>query len=124
MLIGAVVPADGGIPYDEVELPPRLAVVVGSERHGLTPPMRELCDQLVHIPTHGFVDSLNLSTAAAILIQHYSSRYRRVGGPAVLLDAAAREALVRRWTAADLRAKLQARGKTIEDMLRHTAAHP
>jgi len=36
---------------------------------------RETCDQLVHIPMHGSVDSLNVSVAAGVCL--FEARRRR-----------------------------------------------
>jgi tRNA (guanosine-2'-O-)-methyltransferase len=116
-LLGAVVPADGGVPHCDVALPARTAIVIGSARYGLSAHMRSACDMLVHIPTHGFVDSLNLSTAAAILAQHFSQRHR-ASGRDVFISQDAQAELVRRWIDVDLRAKLKSRGLTVRGMLR------
>lgn len=44
-----------------------LAIVMGSEGHGLHRLVRDKCDFLYHIPMAGKVDSLNVSTAAAVV---------------------------------------------------------
>lgn len=44
-----------------------LAIVMGSEGQGLHRLVREKCDFLYHIPMAGKVDSLNVSTAAAVV---------------------------------------------------------
>ena len=48
---------------------PRLAVVFGNEHRGVSPEMRSLADGTFAIPMRGFVESLNISVAAAITIQ-------------------------------------------------------
>jgi len=45
-----------------------VAIVMGSEAHGLTELWHEAADLRVKIPMRGHVDSLNLSTATAILL--------------------------------------------------------
>lgn len=52
----------------EVELPPRLVVVVGSEGAGLRPLVRQRCDELIRIPMRGHVSSLNVSVAGALCL--------------------------------------------------------
>ena len=52
----------------EVELPPRLALVVGAEGAGLSALVRERCDLLVRIPLQGKVESLNAGVAGALLL--------------------------------------------------------
>jgi len=49
----------------------RLAVVMGSEGRGLRRLTAETCDELVHIPMQGQVESLNVSVAAGICLFEY-----------------------------------------------------
>ena len=57
----------GGDP-GKLDLPPPLALVLGSEEKGIRPVNLKQCDALVRIPLAGKVDSLNVSVAAGILI--------------------------------------------------------
>jgi tRNA G18 (ribose-2'-O)-methylase SpoU len=61
----------GSVALDEfvLDTPSRIALLLGSEGDGLSRGVRELADALVHIPMAKGVDSLNVSTAAAIAIQ-------------------------------------------------------
>jgi 23S rRNA (guanosine2251-2'-O)-methyltransferase len=45
-----------------------VCLVIGSEEKGLRPLVRKQCDFLVSIPMHGGLDSLNASTAAAVVL--------------------------------------------------------
>jgi tRNA (guanosine-2'-O-)-methyltransferase len=54
---------------DDLRRVPRLAVVFGNEHRGVSPEMRELADGTFSIPMRGFVESLNVSVAAAITLQ-------------------------------------------------------
>lgn len=54
---------------EELRAMPRLAVVFGNEHRGVSPEMRDLADGTFSIPMCGFVESLNISVAAAIAMQ-------------------------------------------------------
>ncbi|MDD5724205.1 MAG: RNA methyltransferase [Syntrophales bacterium] len=63
----AMVPR-GGNPPDELKKTDRKIVMLGQEADGLSEELMECADQLVSIPGHGGVESLNLSVAAAIIL--------------------------------------------------------
>jgi len=65
-----VVGADGGAPRSlyATKLAPPVAIVLGGEGRGVRRLTRDLCDELVHIPMHGTVESLNVSVATGILL--------------------------------------------------------
>ncbi|MBQ0125254.1 MAG: 23S rRNA (guanosine(2251)-2'-O)-methyltransferase RlmB [Clostridiales bacterium] len=59
--------ADGECCYDtDFDCP--AAIVLGSEGQGVSRLVKEKCDFVVSIPMHGKVNSLNVSTAAAVLL--------------------------------------------------------
>ena len=63
-----------------------LAVVIGGEGQGLRRLTRELCDELVCIPTRGTVESLNVSVVAGIMLFEFGRHLeniddRNVGDP-------------------------------------------
>lgn len=72
----AAVPRGGIAPE---RLPPGAAVVLGSERDGLTPGERACCDLEVTIPAGGF-ESLNVAAAGAILTYAIATRRSRDDG--------------------------------------------
>lgn len=59
---------DGQQSYTAPDLTKPVAVVMGSEAHGLTPAWLTAADAVVRIPMRGVVDSLNLSAATAVLL--------------------------------------------------------
>ncbi|HEU4673990.1 MAG TPA: RNA methyltransferase [Candidatus Limnocylindrales bacterium] len=66
---------DGGIAYDTVDLTGPCAIVLGSEAHGLSDAWLGEDVTAVRLPMLGVADSLNVSTAAAVLL--YESRRQR-----------------------------------------------
>jgi TrmH family RNA methyltransferase len=72
---------DGPEPYDTVDLTGPVAIVLGSEAHGLPTglaPGAGLVDRLVSIPMAGRTESLNVATAGAIVCFE-AARQRRAG---------------------------------------------
>src|SRR5436190_277890 len=64
-----VVGLDGGAPHDlyATELPSATALVLGNETDGVSQEVAELVDTWVSIPMAEGVDSLNVSSAAAVV---------------------------------------------------------
>lgn len=56
------------VSYREADFDGPIAIVLGSERHGLDPFWRDGADVLVSIPMLGVADSLNVGHAAALLL--------------------------------------------------------
>jgi len=54
-------------PYTELDFRGPTAFVMGTEADGLTPELMAACDETIIIPMGGYIDSLNVSTATAIL---------------------------------------------------------
>ena len=48
---------------------PRLAIVLGNERDGIAEELDAACNRRVRVPMRGFIDSLNVSVTAAILLE-------------------------------------------------------
>ena len=59
--------ARGGVPYTEADLRPPVALVFGNEASGLPPALGQAVDAHVTVPMAGRAESLNVSTAAAVL---------------------------------------------------------
>lgn len=59
---------DGKRPYTAVDLTGPVAILLGSEAHGLSQDWLKAAYQQVVIPMYGAVDSLNLSVATALLL--------------------------------------------------------
>jgi 23S rRNA (uridine2479-2'-O)-methyltransferase len=66
---------------DEVNLVGPTVLVLGNETLGLSHGYREMCDVVVRIPMDGAADSLNVASAASILL-YEAGRQRRAAGKA------------------------------------------
>jgi tRNA (guanosine-2'-O-)-methyltransferase len=60
--------ADGELLPDDLAGVPKLALVLGNERDGISPELLSACTRSVRVPMRGFVESLNVSVTAAILL--------------------------------------------------------
>ena len=79
--------SDQSVPIDELDFTQRTALVFGNEAGGVSPETLALADQLSIIPMTGFVQSFNISVAAAVALYHaYRDRIRRQGYNGDLTD--------------------------------------
>lgn len=73
--IAAVELCEGSVRPEALRSEAPLCLVLGAERHGISPAVLALADQLIEIPTDGLGGSINLTTAAAIVVYEASRRY-------------------------------------------------
>lgn len=67
-------------PIQQVDFSQPTALVLGNEKEGASPEMIASADDLVILPMTGFVQSYNISVAAALCLYHqFQDRHRRVG---------------------------------------------
>lgn len=88
---------DRAILPEELPLDRPLAFVFGNERDGLMPETVAACDILVRLPMRGFVESLNVSVAAALLMHNHLERVRAIGDDRLKLSGRDRKRILRRW---------------------------
>lgn len=72
------------------------ALFFGSEAKGLSDEVMDAADDFIYIPTYGFTESLNISVAAAIIIQDLMARLRASELP-WQLTTSEQEKLQLRW---------------------------
>ena len=66
---GNIVSAEAdGVHYKDADFNGACAIILGSEGAGVSHLVREKCDFTVSIPMRGHVNSLNVSTAASVLL--------------------------------------------------------
>jgi len=64
------------VDYKDVTYPPRCALVLGNERKGVSESALQLSHQQIHISMFGMGNSLNVSTAGAIVLAECASQIR------------------------------------------------
>ena len=65
-----------GTPYYETDFNCACAIVLGSEGNGVSRIVKENSDYIVSIPMYGKVNSLNVSTAASVILCHVARMQR------------------------------------------------
>jgi tRNA (guanosine-2'-O-)-methyltransferase len=60
---------EGSLEPKDLAAIPRVAIVLGNERQGIREELARACSRAVRVPMRGFVESLNVSVTAAILLQ-------------------------------------------------------
>lgn len=99
----ATTPRADSTPLHSFVLDRPTALFFGTEKEGLSPEVLEEADGALYIPMFGFTESLNISVAAAIILQHLSNRLRHSELPWGLTEA---EILQKRyeWTCKTIKA--------------------
>lgn len=64
---------DGELAPEDLAKIPRLMLVLGNERDGIRDEIARACTRAVRVPMRGFVESLNVSVTAAILLHAATS---------------------------------------------------
>jgi tRNA G18 (ribose-2'-O)-methylase SpoU len=73
--IAVVERIEGSVAPESLRSDAPICLVLGAERHGVSPAVLELADQCIEIPTDGLGGSINLTTAAAIVLYEASRRF-------------------------------------------------
>lgn len=66
----------GGTPYYETDFNCGCGIILGSEGNGVSKVLKENSDFIVSIPMYGKVNSLNVSTAASVILCHAARMQR------------------------------------------------
>lgn len=85
------------LPLEEIPVDTPVALVFGNEKLGVSPQARALCDAAYTIPMVGFVQSLNISVAAAVSLYSLTLRVRRLRPDGGRLGPAERAEVLENW---------------------------
>lgn len=92
---------------DDIPLENSIALVFGNEHRGVDKNIIDQCDKKVIIPMFGFVESLNISVAAAVAISHLSNKLRKTENKNVFLDEERKNGLYDEWVEWQLKSKTE-----------------
>ncbi|MHB8766436.1 MAG: TrmH family RNA methyltransferase [Deferrisomatales bacterium] len=95
-LYAAMLEADA-VPLEKVPVGEPVALVFGNEKQGVGPETRARCDGAYTIPMDGFVQSFNISVAAALSLYSITRRARSERPDGGLLGAEEKAALLASW---------------------------
>jgi len=70
---------DANIAIDDIDFSQPVALVMGNEKDGVSDEMKAAADYRIKIPMYGFVQSFNISVAAAISLHHISQKRKQLG---------------------------------------------
>jgi tRNA (guanosine-2'-O-)-methyltransferase len=101
--------APGAYTVDTMPVDQPVAVLFGSELVGVSDEARSVADGAVTVPMWGLTESLNVSVAAACILQRTTSRRRAHIGRTGDLDPARQEAFFDAWVIAETKARIARR---------------
>ncbi len=101
----------GAIDFREADYARPSAIVIGSERTGLSAHAADAADVLIQIPMHGMAESLNVSVATALILFE-AQRQRMAAGmyARCRLDADTYQSTLIEWTHPKIAAHCRAHG--------------
>ena len=89
---------------DSLPIDGNVAILMGAELTGVSDRARQLCDGAICVPMHGLTESLNVSVAAACILQRLTERIRERSGGGNLA-AHKQEQFFTEWTQRELESK-------------------
>ena len=75
--IVATVPGRDSLPLDKYDITAKTALLFGTETTGLSDAALAAAEVRLHVPMHGFTESLNISNSLAICLHHLAAKLRR-----------------------------------------------
>lgn len=82
---------------DQLPMDKKIAVIFGNEREGVSAAALAAAEYKIAIPMFGFVDSFNVSVAAAIIFHAYLQKVRNLPQEFWGLSVKQKKKLMRRW---------------------------
>jgi tRNA (guanosine-2'-O-)-methyltransferase len=98
---------DGAVPIDEIDLSKPTVLIFGNEHQGISEEAANLADGKFYIPMYGFVQSFNISVAAALTLQEVTKRAREAAKERYFLTDKEKRELFLEWILKSLRPQLR-----------------
>lgn len=98
---------DGAVPIGEINLSQPLVLLFGNEHQGISEEAAELADGKFYIPMYGFVQSFNISVAAALALQEITKRARETAKARYYLTDEEKRELFWEWIMKTLSPRLR-----------------
>jgi tRNA (guanosine-2'-O-)-methyltransferase len=98
---------DGAVPIDEIDLSKPTVLIFGNEHQGISEEAANLADGKFYIPMFGFVQSFNISVAAALALQEVTTRARVEAKERFYLTDEEKRELFLEWIIKTLRPQLR-----------------
>lgn len=98
---------EDAIPIEQLDVSKPTVLIFGNEHSGVSKEATELADGTFIIPMKGFVQSLNISVAAALSMQEVTKKARKVAGQQYFLTMEEKRELFREWMMKSLNPRIR-----------------
>ncbi|MBN2909513.1 RNA methyltransferase [Polycladomyces sp. WAk] len=114
---------DDAVPIGEIDLSKPTVLIFGNEHKGISKEAANLADGKFYIPMYGFVQSFNISVAAALALQEVTKRAREIAGDRYGLTDEEKRELLLEWIMKTLRPQVRKKVQKKLEMSRQTPAN-
>jgi tRNA (guanosine-2'-O-)-methyltransferase len=111
---------DGAVPVEEIDLSKPTVLIFGNEHKGISEEAANLADRKFYIPMYGFVQSFNISVAAALALQEVTKRARETVKERYGLTDEEKRELFLEWILKTLRPQIRKKVQKRLEMLRQS----
>ncbi|PIR04533.1 MAG: RNA methyltransferase [Candidatus Magasanikbacteria bacterium CG11_big_fil_rev_8_21_14_0_20_39_34] len=95
-LVGTILDAQATNFYQEDFTCEKIALIIGNEHRGISKEAQKFCDRKIYFPMRGFVESFNVSVAAALFLSEIT-RQRMQSGKDFSLSQIEKNKLMELW---------------------------
>jgi tRNA (guanosine-2'-O-)-methyltransferase len=114
---------EGAVPVEEIDLSKPTVLIFGNEHKGISEEAVNLTDGKFYIPMYGFVQSFNISVAAALALQEVTKRARETAKERYYLTDKEKRELYLEWILKTLRPQTRKKVQKRLEMSRQSLAN-